>query len=220
MRRLWPLFSVLLLMTACTSDSYDSGDGRYSYLRADFVRAHTVVSGEFDYALTDNGDSLLLSPHATAAWATRADSLYRALLYYNKVNDEAAPVALTQVPVISPVQTARPDTLHTDPLVFGSAWVDKGGRYLNVGYAVKTGRADNADSQYQTLGIRKDTTFVDEEGVTHVRFTLLHHQNGVPEYYSTRGYLSIPLADEPHPSVFSLSVNTYGGMVRKEVFYN
>ena len=74
-----------LLFAACTADNYDTGDGKYSYLRADFVEAHTVASGKIDYAITDDGDSVRLNPVVSASWATKRDSIYRALLYYNKV---------------------------------------------------------------------------------------------------------------------------------------
>ena len=32
---------IIVLFTACTVDNYDTGDGKYSYMRADFVMAHT-----------------------------------------------------------------------------------------------------------------------------------------------------------------------------------
>lgn len=61
-----------LLFAACTADNYDTGDGKYSYLRADFVEAHTVASGKIDYAITDDGDSVSLNPVVSASWATSA----------------------------------------------------------------------------------------------------------------------------------------------------
>ncbi|MCI6618621.1 MAG: NigD-like N-terminal domain-containing protein [Prevotella sp.] len=210
------LLCLLLIMAACTADQYDTGDGRYSYLSADFVRAHTSMAGAVDYAVTDDGDSLILNPEGKASWATKADSVYRALLYYNKVKGGAEPVVITRVPVIIPLATSRPDTLRTDPVTFESAWVSKDGRYLNVGYAVKTGRSDQADTQYQTLGIRLDSAVADTEGRRRISLTMYHDQHGVPEYYSVRGYVSIPLDKVQRPCTLELTVNTYSGVVRRE----
>ena len=44
----------ILLLTVfttvgCQQDSYESGDTKYSYLRADFVEAHSSAVGEFIY---------------------------------------------------------------------------------------------------------------------------------------------------------------------------
>ena len=47
-----------ILFVACTRETYDSGDGKYSYLRSDFVEAHTNADLKIDYVLTDDGDSL------------------------------------------------------------------------------------------------------------------------------------------------------------------
>jgi len=44
-----------LMMSACSHDSYESGDGRDSYLRADFVEAHTASAHEISSAVTDEG---------------------------------------------------------------------------------------------------------------------------------------------------------------------
>ena len=42
MKHLLSLFTIIIL-TACTTSTYDDGDGDLSYLRADFVEAHTAV---------------------------------------------------------------------------------------------------------------------------------------------------------------------------------
>ena len=72
----------MFTLLGCKDDNYDSGDGKYSYIKADFVEAHTVSAKEINYVITDDGDSLALSPHVSADWAAKSDSDYRALLYY------------------------------------------------------------------------------------------------------------------------------------------
>ena len=69
----------LPLLLACSKNSYDDGDGHFSYLRADFVEApaqqHSIA-----FAVTDTGDTLRFAPSFTAPWLARHDTLYRALL--------------------------------------------------------------------------------------------------------------------------------------------
>ena len=67
-------FAALLLITgvaSCSSDGYETGDGRYSYLQADFCKAHVTTAKTVDYILTDGGDSVHLATPATVGWAER-----------------------------------------------------------------------------------------------------------------------------------------------------
>lgn len=219
MKRLSLLLLAFPLFVSCSNDSYETGDDELSYMRADFVEAHTAAKGEFDTAVTDDGDALTISPHATGSWAQKADSTYRALLYYNKVADAKAvePVQIVRVLVANYSKTTRPDTLKTDPLTFESAWKSKNGKYLNIGFLLKVGKSDTEKNPVQYLGIRKDNVTTDASGVRHVYITLTHNQNNVPQYYSSKGFLSLPLSDEDKSSVFHITINTYSGSIQPEI---
>jgi hypothetical protein len=77
-----------LFIASCTQDAYDKGEGEYSLLRADFVEAHTNGQKQVDYVITDDGELLSVSEPFTAKWLTKADTLYRCALYYNKVQED------------------------------------------------------------------------------------------------------------------------------------
>ena len=204
-----------LLFAACTADNYDTGDGKYSYLRADFVEAHTVASGKIDYAITDDGDSVSLNPVASASWATKRDSIYRALLYYNKVensSDEA--VGISRVPVLSYRQVTDKDTIHTDPLMFESAWISRNKKYFNIGFAIKTGKSDDTGTK-QTIGMMCDSVVTNADGTHDLFLRMVHNQNGVPEYYTSHGFVSVSTHGITSGYTIHLSVNTYHGMVNK-----
>ena len=197
------------LLTACSTDPYDSGDGKYSYYAADFVMAHTAAAKEVDYAITDDGDSLILSPHAKASWAITADTLYRALLYYNKVeSNTTSAFSLSSVPVLR--QPVPRDSVGTDPVTFESAWISASGKFLNIGFLVKTGVADSVDTRQQ-VGMSLDSIVTSGSSHPHVYLTFLHNQRGVPEYYSQKAYVSIPTDSFPRPAEFHLMVYTYDG---------
>lgn len=210
---------VALVLFSCTTDTYDQGDGKYSYYTVDFVEAHTVASTEVDYCVTDEGDSLALVPHVMASWAQRADSAYRALLSYNKVEKHSTTAfSLQRIPVLrllSPTDSAdasRIDSIGTDPLDVESAWISASRRYLNLGLLLMTGVADSV-GQAQMVGIRLDSVGSDVQGRRHVFVTLLHNQNGVPEYYTAKAYVSLPIDTFPHSTIFHISVNTHKGVV-------
>jgi hypothetical protein len=205
---------IIVLFTACTVDNYDTGDGKYSYMRADFVMAHTSAAGEVNYAVTDDGDSLVLNPHATAKWATTVDSIYRGLLYYNKVETKTEPLSLSWVPVLRYRRTADIDTIHTDPVVFESAWLSSNRKYLNIGFSVKTGKSGTEDSQ-QTVGMMWDSLVANADGTHDLYLRMSHNQNGVPEYYSSRNFVSISLKGLSSGYKIHLAINTYGGLVNK-----
>jgi hypothetical protein len=211
---------ITIIFVACSADNYDTGDGKYSYLCADFVEAHTVAASEINYAMTDDGDSLVLSPHAMVSWAMTKDSTYRALLYYNKVETlNATPVSISRVPVVVYRLTADIDTVHTDPVVFESAWMSKNNKYLNVGFSVKTGKSGTEDYQ-QTVGMMCDSLVANADGTHDLYLRMLHNQNGVPQYYSSRNFLSIPLKGLSKGYTIHLIVNTYDGLVNKDFIFN
>ena len=137
-KQLLPILAFSL--AACTTETYDSGDGKYSMMRADFVETRTNSAGELYCAVTDEGDSLVLSPKCTAKWAATPDSLYRALLYYNvpQTGIEVKTISLTSIP--TPLVRMKEDVKEqqTDPVVFNSAWMSREGRYINLGCMRRT----------------------------------------------------------------------------------
>lgn len=202
------LFCVFFF-NACTVESYDSGDGDLSYLRADFVMAHTDKDGAIDYAIDDNGQRIDLKSTVTPKWTTTKDSLYRGLLYYNDKPGGAEAITLSMVYVLQPRDTSQIEKPVFDPVDFESAWVSANGSFLNLGFSVKTGQTD--DDVRQSIGILSS---LDADGT--LLLTLIHDQADVPQYYSSRAYASIPLTSEMRQRPLRLVVNTYAGTVVKD----
>lgn len=218
---LWLLLSALYV--ACTTDSYDTGDGSLSYLRADFVEAYTNADALLVSASTDEGDSLTFDAGVQKRWAATPDSVYRALLYYNKVEGAITPLSLSQVfvPQVRMVADLKTDDV-THPVEWESAWISRGGRYLNLGLQVKTGTSDGGSEQ-QTIGVVCDTILTRNDGSRDIQLHLLHDQKDVPEYYSVDAYLSIrldrlPIALQTDDEV-TLTVNTYDGVATRTFHY-
>lgn len=204
--------AITLALAACSADSYDTGDGRYSYLRADFVEAHTLSDGTVDRVLTDNGQSLTLSAPAAAAWSTDRDTTCRALLYYNYEDDTTLPVSaisISAVPVCRPHDMPA-DSVKTDPVTLQSVWTAQTGRWINLSLDIKVGTVDD-DATLQTVGIARTGIRTNADGTRTALLTFYHDQGDVPQYYSSRYYLSIP-TDSVRADSAQLTVSTYDGL--------
>lgn len=215
-----PLLVVVMglwLFAACTTEEYESGDGKYSYLRTDFVEAHSGEAKKVVYATTDEGDSLVFRGGADCSWTTTPDSIYRGLLYSAR-DGETAPythfVSMSPVLVLNVPEKKR-EKLVTDPLTLESAWVSANGKYLNLGLCVKTGADESDEKKTHLLGVDRDTLFQHVDGRHELHLILYHDQGGVPEYYTTNVYASIPIGQLAKGDVIKLDVQTYNGQVSR-----
>lgn len=200
-----------MLLGACTIDSYEKGEGEYSRLTADMVLAHVDGSKRVDNVVTDEGRQLTMTPPATAEWIEKADTTYRALLYYNVMADssQAEAVSLAHVGVLQLRDSVR-GGLKTDPLFAESMWLSRHYDYLNIRLRLMTGETDNEHAQH-VIGLLCDTVASTPACTV---ATLYHDQGGCPEYYSAVAYASIPLAGISTDSLL-LRVHTYQGIVER-----
>lgn len=211
------LLSAMLLMlalTACEQDVYDKGDNAYSYVRADFVEAVVGSNCQVSYVVTDDGERLTLNTPYAAKWITRADTTYRAVLFYDYSGEKVEARSLSRVSTVSIRKPAQFSTgVKTDPVGLESVWLSGNRKYLNMSVILKTGDV-NDEEKVQTLGMVGDTITVGADGLRTCQVRLFHNQGDVPEYYSQRLYFSVPLAGLEADSI-RLSVNTYNGVVTK-----
>lgn len=205
------LFLIVILLVACTNDSFKTGDSEYSYMQSDFVEATTNTNAAFVSAVTDDGDTLLLHSALSAKWATKADTTYRAQLYYNRNNLEVVPIAISKVYVLPVSQ--QPHTTNTpDPMGFTSAWIAKTRKYINLELALKTGK--NTENK-QSLGVSLENVASSVSGTNKYTLRLLHQQNNVPQYYTVRTFVSIPTTFAHKGDSIEVHINTYKGEVIK-----
>ena len=205
------LLTLLPLLLACENEAYDTGDGALSAMRADFVEAETDADAR-------------MTGFVAVAWMDRPDTVYRALLYYNKVtaadgSAAAEPLSLAQVLVL-PVVSAADLAVEPkrDPVTFVSSWTSANGRYLNLELLIKTGKTDEGYGT-QSVGMKCDSVTADAAGRRTVWLCLTHDQNGVPEYYSSQTYVSIPVVGLPvapaQGDEVILDINTYDGKITR-----
>lgn len=213
------LVGLLFFSTSCSNTSYEEGDSRLSYLRTDFADATTDSQGRLSAATTDDGVSLTFTRPMQTSWSNAADSLCRVLLNYNMYANGAdsnvvEPLAAKIVYTLQPAKPSVQTQAATDPVSLVSAWKSKNGNYVNLRLGLKTGKA-SGDDQRQSIGLALDST-VTSYGSTTYCLRFLHSQGGVPEYYTTDAYVSIPIKQMTTGSKVRLSLNTYNGWVTRE----
>ena len=119
------------MLSSCTQDAYEKGEGTYSLMRGDFAEANVNSNREVTSITTDDGEILPLTSLATAQWISRPDTIYRCMLYYNKVKaadgkPAAEVISLGRVPCLyvkSLVSFEK--TYKDDPVKFESIWNSK-----------------------------------------------------------------------------------------------
>lgn len=199
-----------LAIASCENDTYDSGDGALSYMRADFGEAHTDGAKALSWLVTDDLDTLKLTTTVSANWAAKADTTYRVLAYYNIGEEGAEPLSISQVPVLKVVSITDTAKYKTDAVTFESAWLSRKGAYLNIGFYIKTGK-ENDETISQKIGMRRLSAVKSDGKYTEMSLLFTHDQNGAPEYYSQRCYASVPLDSLATGCRLSVTLNTYDG---------
>lgn len=215
------LLFLLPLLFSCTNDAYETGDSRYSYLRTDFVEAYTNADARVETAMTDDDMTLTFPKPFSVSWMAKADTIYRAMLYYN-IGDlsngkqmTAKAISAGRVYVLEPKNISDTTTVYTDPVYFQSAWQSSNGNYLNLSLALMTGVADSVDVK-QSIGMVCDTIMTAMNGSHTYLYRFSHSQGGVPQYYKTTIYISIPTKKMTAGDHVRLSINTYDGEVTRE----
>ena len=211
---------LMLLPASCTQDTYEKGEGTYSLMRGDFAEGYVNTDRAMISITTDDGDLLPLKEPYKDQWITSADTTYRCMLYYNKVEGSngqpmADVISMGPVPCPSIRRMAdMRDEFRTDPVKFESAWMSRSMRYLNMSIQVKTGITDDT-AAVQRLSIVADTLIRYADHSSSLYLLLHHNQGGVPEYYSTTAYVSLPVDSIPADTVH-LTINSYDGLVHKQ----
>ncbi len=203
------VFTILFLLSALLFASCmdDDSDPSYTDLRADFGVIQTNSSAmTIGFTTDDNVFKALAEPKDISG--ARPDTTYRALIYYYETEQSYVELyGFTTIPVISPRDSTEFDEIKTDPVGLQSVWVSNNNSYINLTLNILGASASSSDSDTQIIDIVRST---DEEHGGITKLTLYHDQNGVPEYYTSTVYVSIPVKGNFNTGdSINLVVNTY-----------
>lgn len=206
------------LLASCTTEQYDSGDGKWSYLRSDFAEVCTDAQSRMSSFTTDEQLSLQVEGTPKVSWMTTPDSTYRALVYY-AAPGSPAPVKVFIVnnvlcPKIKRLQTSA--LPKTDPVSFVALWLSANRKYVNITFDVKTG-SSGSDADGQSIGAVLTDMTRNADGTLTAHITFCHDQGNVPQYYSSRQYASLAVAQMQDADSASIVINSYKGKVVKTI---
>lgn len=230
-------------LASCTTEQYDSGDGKWSYLRSDFAEVCTDAQSRMSSFTTDEQLSLQVEGTPKVSWMTTPDSTYRALVYYAAPGSSSAsgpsssssssasftersaqdiasaPVKVFTVnnvlcPKIKRLQTLAP--LKTDPVSFVALWLSANRKYVNITFDVKTG-SSGSDADGQSIGAVLTDMTRNADGTLTAHITFCHDQGNVPQYYSSRQYASLAVAQMQDADSALIVINSYKGKVVKTI---
>lgn len=201
---------VSLVVAACNSD----GDGgNISNLQVEMCDLRTSARQKALSCVLDDDQVLEFSAPLNVQWAQTPDSVYRALIYYNKVEGESKVDALSAVMAIflRPVPADKDEWSHfSDPVDMVSTWQAKNGRYINLCLSLKTGVSS---------GLAHKVTMVCDSisaaGSRHY-YRFCHSQDGIPTDYGVEEYVSVPIDSLAKGDTVTIAVPTFGGMVSKD----
>lgn len=200
------------VMSSCSEEERD-----ISGIVAEMCMMPTNEGGVISYVVTDDNRNLSLQSPIKVAWAQKADTTYRALLYYRNVEGNIMPYSAQQVLLLKPKKEEQLKEMAdaADPLALVSAWYAKNGKFLNLAIDVKTGEKEGDDKRH-VLALLKDTVFSSHEGKKYC-YRILHSRNGMPEYYTVRTYFSIPVEDIAEGDTLQLQIPEKSGMLIKDL---
>lgn len=210
---------LLIIMVSCTSEDYDTGDGEYSYLIGEFGQVYTDGEAQITRMVTDNGDEVTFAQPFKREWAATPDSLYRAYVQYERRMDSNGRYRLfgiAQVMVLAfREQADMKEEMKSDPVEWESMWVSHDRRYLNLSLQLMVG-STGEEQLLQRIGLVRMSAVVRDDGTTVHTLRFFHDQNGVPQYYRSAVYASIPLAALHEGDELVLTIPTYqGDMTRR-----
>lgn len=216
-RNIFSVITLCLCMACSVSD--DDGEG-YDYPRmvAEMCDVHTTAAGVIAHATNDSDQRLSFTAPLSASWAEEKESDYRALLYYNKVDNGTTvqPLRAQRALVLTPKtpEDAKEWYENRDPLALATAWFAKNGKYLNLCLDIKNGSTDSDDA-FHTIGLVCENTTTSDNGATY-HYRLCHAQNDVPAYYTVSYYASIPTGEMQSGDIITLEIDTWSGVLKKE----
>ncbi len=206
--RLLFFLGFLFVFAACDKEE----ESPLAAYRQDLAEVFTNFVGKTTHLLRDDGTKLsILNPQG----GLTPDSAYRVIALYTESPDGIVIRGLSSV--LSPLpREFREESVRTDPLGLTAMW--RGGRYVNLRLALKTG----GSAHY--LGFIDRDIVRTHDGKLKACIELYHSQNNDPLYYTRETYVSCPVwgyaerLQAGRDSV-ELSVNTFSGKVIKTFLF-
>lgn len=194
----------MFAIVSCDYTGYETGDGEYSNLRAEYADI-TVKQGKVVSIVTDNDENLVVP--SSFAYSEKKDTTVRRLLYYNYY-DATQPIQVAgqkSVNMTIPLMWEGQENAKTDPLTVSAVWMSANKRYLNMQLGIMVGSTESEAAQ--SIVLRCDSVSTYNKGA--IWLTLCHDQGNIPQYYTRELLFSV--STKLLPDTIHLKANTYSG---------
>lgn len=181
------IFIVSLTFISCNDDGYSLGD-----FSVEMATINNIDETTYSLTLDDGTKLWIASPLNPVRPSTK-----RAIINYTILSDKQGeydhyiklngirPLLTKDVIYIDPEDTAKQDSIGSDPIKILSVW--EGGGYINIYFGFNTG--DMYQHMVNILSDKADLGVTDEP----VKLQFRHNKNGDPENYGAKGYVSFDL---------------------------
>lgn len=200
--------AIAAFVGACSTDSYETGDGELTYMVTEMVDMH--LKGSTIQSITNDDDvQLKFSPTLKVDKSLeRPDTTYRWMLTYTRKGDDPINVlGSDRVPVLEPVIEEKAYTAKKDPVLLQSVWRSRNSKYLNLYVGLVSGTATDK----HRLDIVADSVTQLADGTSCHHISLRHDQNNIPQYYTYDAFVSVPLENYAKNDSVAVTIFTYEG---------
>lgn len=204
--------ALVAVVASCSSDDEESS---ISNLTVEICDLKTTAAKSSQSCMLDDDRTLRFQSPLEVSWASKSDSIYRALLYYNKVEGSETVEALSAsyVPCLWPVKASDDEwSQYADPVDLLSAWMSKNGKYINLCVSIQDGV--KKEGQAHKLAAVCDS-IADGGAAKHYYLRFCHSQNGIPTYYGIETYVSVQTEGVAKGDTLTLSIPTFKGLAIK-----
>ena len=138
-----------MLLQACKSEPYDTGDGNLSYMKAEMCDIH--ASDSYVTKIVTDDDVELPFAQGLRINYSVADTVVRSMLYYNEIPTE--PISIQSSVEVKVIDAA--DTLKFNRAYILSRWESRNKKYINFHITEKQG-VDSLYSEKKYYSVLKN----------------------------------------------------------------
>ena len=95
--------AALLLFTACTSNTFEGGDGNNSYLKRDAAEVTINKQDQTAYIVFDDDQKASVKLPTTHPWLTGTETFYRAIVTYREKDQVKSILGFIPMMLLQPV---------------------------------------------------------------------------------------------------------------------
>lgn len=182
--------AALLLLTACTSNTFEGGDGNNSYLKRDAAEVTINKQDQTANIVFDDDQKASVKLPTTHPWLTGTETFYRAIVTYREKDQVKSILGFIPMMLLQPV-TQTTEDVKSDPVLYVASSFAKNKKYLNVQLTVPM-RLENVKDKPINISIAEKKHAMSTGNNTHYIWTMVFNNKETTNNVTEPALLSIP----------------------------